>query len=283
MNKVFILVGFSLLLFGCNNSQNERDIEMKADSLLITESTREGLLKIKGHKIIFAHQSVGKNIIDGINYITQELGEKLPIESLEPSSLGDKNYFVEFMPGKNEYPKTKIDGFVEQIGKLNKKYIPEVALMKLCYIDIKPDTDVNDIFKYYQKKIEKLKEENPDIMIVHLTVPLVSRSTSIKAKVKRLLGMLPWQERSNIKRHEFNVLINDSFHKNSIFDIARIESTHEDGSREEFMKDGKIYYGMSPEYTTDGGHLNKLGKHVVALEMISFLGNVIEQKSKAVN
>jgi lysophospholipase L1-like esterase len=59
--------------------------------------------------------------------------------------------------------------------------------------------------------------------------------------------------------------------KEPVFDLARIESTRPDGTRETFTQDGKTYYALVPAYTKDGGHLNKLGRKKVAEQLLLLL------------
>jgi hypothetical protein len=60
----------------------------------------------------------------------------------------------------------------------------------------------------------------------------------------------------------------------NIIDIAKIESTYPDGTRCSFSIDGKTYYSMAPEYTSDGGHLYEIGRKKVAEQLLIFLANL---------
>lgn len=282
LSKIFLVYLLLLLsLTGCDNSHkdNSKDIDMQADYSPISEETKQAMQIIKDSRILFAHKSVGNNILSGLKDLSDETGIELNVKKIDNKPIESKKIFAHSMGGKNDYPKTKIDSFTAKLKELNNELVPEVAFLKLCYVDIKPNTDVNELFSYYKEKIESLKKEKPDTTFVHLTVPLQSNPNSIKTKIKRLIGRQIWEEASNIKRNEFNQLINKSYKGEPIFDIARIESTRKDGSREQFMEDGKVYYSMSPEYTTDGGHLNKLGENIVATEMVNFLGKTIKEKN----
>ena len=279
--KIIILcVSFPLFLYGCNdeNTHKNKEVTEMKNIPLISESTKEALLKIRDKKIVFGHHSVGKNILDGLNNVAKEAGVELNFSSINNTSENKIN-FIGFYPGKNTFPKSKVDDFVKRIQNINADHSPDIALMKFCYIDINTKTNVEEMFRYYKEKIDKLKKDKPKIILAHFTVPLVARSNTLKTKIKQFLGMQIWQEASNIKRNEFNKLVYKAFNKNLIFDIARIESTRLDGSREQFNKDGKIYYQMLPEYTIDGGHLNRLGKRIAAIEMVSFLDKIIEEKN----
>jgi hypothetical protein len=59
-----------------------------------------------------------------------------------------------------------------------------------------------------------------------------------------------WEYSENIKRNQYNeMLIKEYKGKEPILDIAGIESTKPDGSRQSFELDGVTYYSMVPEYT----------------------------------
>ena len=60
-----------------------------------------------------------------------------------------------------------------------------------------------------------------------------------------------------------------------LFDIAKIESTFPDGTRCSFTKDGKTYYSMVSEYTSDGGgHLNATGRKKFAEQLLILLAQL---------
>ena len=265
LKTLALVASLSLFLYGCNDSQSSENtdvIEMN-NIIPISESTKQHLRKIKNYNIIFAHHSVGKNILDGLHDIATEANIKINFVSIQYKMSKDKQYFADFYPGKNEQPKTKVDDFVSKIEEISSEYKPDIAFMKFCYIDILQDTNVEAVFAHYQKNILMLKKKKPDITFIHFTAPLRSGA-----------------DINNVKRGRFNELLTKTFESARVFDLAKIESTRLDGSREEFLYNGKRYYSMSPEYTTDAGHLNKFGRRIVATEMINFLGKMINDKHK---
>ena len=62
--------------------------------------------------------------------------------------------------------------------------------------------------------------------------------------------------------------------KAAFFDLARIESTFRDGRRASYSRDGRTYDCLVPEYTYDGGHLNDLGRKILAEQLLIFLANL---------
>ena len=245
----------------------------------VTDEVRNALGKIKDHRIFFGHQSVGYNIIDGLKSIAEESGISLTIEKIGEKPLTTGSKFVHFNPGQNTNPKSKIDGFVDQMKAIGNEYAPEIAFLKLCYIDFPPEADVKGIMDYYKERIKILKKENSGTMFIHVTSPLTVYPKDIKNKAKRMLGLQVWGDASNEARCKYNELLYKTFSKDLIFDIARIESTHADGSRETFTVQGSQYYCMLPAYTKDGGHLNTLGKRIVASELATFLARIIDKNN----
>ena len=273
------LVLFSVfVLLGCKDSlmHDNKVIEMNNTLPPISEDVRQALQIIKEHCFLFGHHSVGENILDGMRTLAKETGVDLKIKKTDAVSLSAKINLVDFSPGKNTNPKSKIDGFVEQIVELNKEFIPELAFLKFCYIDFPPEVNVRDLMEYYKEKMEILKKLNQEIKFAHFTVPLTIRPTGLKSRIKRLLGLQVWGDASNISRATFNNLLFETFPEGPIFDLARIESTRLDGSRAEFTHKGNVYYYLAPELTNDGGHLNALGRRVVASELTLFLANTLK-------
>jgi hypothetical protein len=121
-----------------------------------------------------------------------------------------------------------------------------------------------------------LKKRFPKTTFVHVTVPLTSSKTGLKPWVKRIIGREdPWGFEENIRRNQFNGLLRKGYqNKEPIFDLAEIESTLPDGTRQTFSKDGNTYYSLIPDYSNDGGHLNELGRKIVAGELLLLLATL---------
>ena len=227
-------------------------------------------------KIYFGHQSVGFNIIDGIEDIMKENPKiKLNIvESTDPASM-TPGTFVHSSVGKNKDPSSKIKAFADYIDQgIGKK--ADAAALKFCYVDIILETDVDGMFGEYSDSVAELKKKYPDLKIIHFTTPLMVQKTTWKHLVKKILSIKdPWRYGSNIKRNEYNQKLVEKYQdKDPILDIAMIESTYPDGSRCAFNADGKTYFSMVPEYTHDGGHLNEVGRKKVAEQLILLLANL---------
>jgi hypothetical protein len=223
-------------------------------------------------KIFWGHQSVGSNILGGMQELIVAHSE-IPLKifavkepyRLDPGVLSHRNV------GNNCDPSSKIKDFVKMVeGGIGNQ--ADFAFFKFCYIDFNARSDVNAIFVEYKEAMQRLKEKYPDTRFMHATIPLLKVQTGPKAWVKKVLGRTLDGTKDNVKRCEFNDMIRAEYEGTGpIFDIAKYESTRPDGSRETFELDGKEYYAFVPVYTNDGGHLNKLGSKYLASELLIWL------------
>jgi hypothetical protein len=261
------------IFFSC--SQN------KVDEGVVVDGTVKSNLKVLGKsKIYFGHQSVGYNILNGIQDLLNEANNKnVNIIELKEDQKLPKCYFLHSQVGNNKEPDKKCDDF---LNVLNKAFIKDldIAFLKFCYVDVQGQSDVQAIFNYYKTTIESIQKKFPNLKLVHITIPLSTLQTGWKAVLKRLIGREVGGFTANIKRYQFNKMLKEHYKNESIFDIAKIESSHPDGSRESFKQSGQIYYALIPEYTNDGGHLNKIGRRLAAIELIQVLSKVINMEVK---
>ncbi len=267
--KQVILVMIVLLFTVCKGeNMNGTRLVLAAE---INLSQKE-LQNLAGKKIYFGHQSVGYNIIDGIQDIMSIDGSGVKInikETRDPNDF-DVPVFAHSGIGRNTDPVSKIDDFKQlmESGVGNKV---DIAFFKFCYVDVDENTNLEEVFKYYTDIISILDVEYPKVKFVHCTVPLTVIQGGVKAGIKKILGKSVGEE-DNMKRGIFNRMLKEKY-GNRVFDLAKVESTYPDGTKAEFdTNNGKFAYLISA-YSDDGGHLNKLGKQRVAEELIRFLSN----------
>lgn len=272
-----IRVFFFLVIFvGCEGLlYNNNKVDAMDDAVFpVTEDVRKVLLHKSDYRVLFGHHSVGGNILDGLRAIALETGADYKIANLDTGRALSEVRIAEFNPGRNADPKSKIDGFVEQLINLPADFVPDAAFFKFCYVDFKPDTNIDELMAYYKEKMDVLKNRYPQIRFFHCTVPLTIWSTGLKSRIKRLFGIQVWSDASNISRTRFNNLLRETYPEGDVFDLARIESTRQDGTRTEFIYKGGTYPSLVPEYTNDGGHLNFLGGRIAATELVIFLNKL---------
>ncbi len=234
--------------------------------------------KLQKKKIYFGHQSVGNNIIKGL----EEIGRKNPhlrlnIVRIEKFAPLNAQGFYHSTIGKNDYPKSKIEAFSQamdnEIGNT-----ADIAFFKFCFVDITAKTNIEEVLNHYSKTMKKLQDKYPKVTFVHFTVPLLRRNKpSLKSYIKKLIGKGDgfFDDSHNIARSKYNQLLREKYMgKEPLFDLAMVESTYDNGSRCAFSKDGQTYYSLVPEYTNDGGHLNEHGQKIVAEQLMIFLASL---------
>ncbi len=234
--------------------------------------------KLAGKTILFGHQSVGDNIIEGMAELLKE-NPRIKLLIKEPNRFLDFKgpVFAHFKIGKNEDPKSKIEDFSEILERGLGDRV-DIAFFKLCYVDIRyDDSNIKDLFAYYRDTMRKMKEKYPKVVFVHVTVPLTARQTGLKAWIKKIIGRPIGGYEDNVKRQDFNDLLKAEYAgKEPLFDLAAVESTYPDGKRELFTKDGKAYPSLVRLFTDDGGHLNKTGRRKASEQLLVFLAKLIE-------
>lgn len=264
-SKIFLCISIVLMLFsgGVMAKDNYKSVGDVKDS---------DWEKLSGKRIYFGHQSVGYNIIDGVNDLMKK-HQNIRLTIKETSNASDFNdgIFGHGKIGKNKQPKSKIDAFGEYMdGGLGGN--ADIAFMKFCYVDFTTSTDIKEVFRQYTESMSRLKEKYPATTFIHLTVPYTVVKTSWKTWLKELLGKSIWEFEGNIVKYQFNEMIRNHYKdREPVFDFAKIESTSINGTRVSFTKDDKTYYSLDPAYASDEGHLNETGRQIAAEKLLLFL------------
>jgi hypothetical protein len=217
--------------------------------ILIDESVKSDLATLHEARVFFGHHSVGQNILEGLAVLSKEAGIEVKID--------------EAPVGQNTRPFEKFEDFAKR-GEQNTGDGTQLMLMKLCYVDFYPRTDVDKLVRGYAAAVERVRKARPGIRIVHVSPPLFVHATDLKSTLKRTLGRPIWEDQSNAKRLEFGKKLRDAFPGEPFFDLAAVEATRPDGTLEEYDVDGQSVPMLYPGYTSDGGHLNDAGKLVAA-------------------
>lgn len=227
---------------------------------------------LAGKRILFGHQSVGFNIMEGVARLVEEQhpANMSVIEERKIPS-GPAGVFAHFKVGSNKDPYSKCDDFKAAVDE-NAGEV-DIAFFKFCYVDVVADTNIEDVFSYYEKTISGLKQRYPHIRFVTCTVPLRTASSGSKARVKRVLGMWVWGDDDNINRNAYNQLLRKAYPADELFDIARVESARDGAAPATFVKAGVRYPVLDPVLSSDGGHLNAAGSRLVAVRLLRFLAS----------
>jgi hypothetical protein len=226
---------------------------------------------IGGKRIFFGHQSVGENILEGIGDLVKA-GKDVRLNMVEMGKgrIEKGPFFAESRIGKNGKPDTKCEAFTGRVRELLKDSL-DLAVMKLCYVDFRKETDVKSVFAHYRETIDSLRLSAPGVTFVHVTVPLTVRTPGWKRLLKKVLGKEETSEIDNLRRNEYNDILRQYYKAEPLFDLAALESTFPDGSREEFSHEGRNVYTLIGELSDDGAHLNRKGRDIAAREFVRVL------------
>ncbi len=267
MNMKTIINFLTFLFFTVNMSST-----MAESTKRIADIPKSEWDKVLNKKIFFAHQSVGSNIIQGINELSDEYPWlKFNFTKSDEIENFNTSFFSHTNIGKNTQPDTKTDEF-KQILESDLLEKVDIAALKFCYVDFNQDTDVLKVFSRYKKAVESIRDKNPETIIIHFTVPLTTLQSGIKAWVKKIIGKPLGGFKSNIVRNQYNdFLVKEFSEKDMVFDVAKYESTLPNGQRSEYKDGANTYYSLANEYTDDGAHLNKKGRKYIAEKFLIFL------------
>jgi hypothetical protein len=245
------------LVTGCNDAVQE----VRSTSRI--EATRADVEAFARMRILFAHQSVGFNVVDGVKTIGERQHLALNIvETRTPSA--DSPGLFHFRVGRNEFPDEKIADFRRTVEADSGANL-DAAVFKLCYIDFNANIDAAALAGRYLEAVRSLQQAHPSLAIVAVTAPLTVTQTGPKAWVKKLLGRTPSGVLENKRRHIFNEALRAAMPPDRLFDLASVETLADSES-------------MDPALRSDGGHLNERGRTVVANAFIHFLAQISSGK-----
>lgn len=230
-------------------------------------------------RIFFGHQSVGRNVIDGIEDVMSdhpEVSLKI-VETSQPGSIQGP-VFCHSRVGENVDPISKIDDFVGILSTEGAQKI-DIAFLKLCYVDIQDDATAERAFRHYAERMAALRERLPGTTFLHVSVPIesipVSISGRIKESIKRCIRR-PGVIVKNRARLSFGNLLRRTYaDEEPIFDIAHYEAVDPEGLALAFSRgDMEPVMVMQQAYTDDGGHLNPVGRRIVAEQLLISLARI---------
>jgi hypothetical protein len=212
--------------------------------------TADDLATVAGARVFFGHQSVGQDVLGGIHRLYAQRGEPAP--PVEDALIG-----------ANQDPLSKIADFDARLrGGLGEQV--DVALMKLCYIDVTARTDVDALLDAYRSTLTALQRDLPAVTFVHVTVPLTAERSALGRLRARLTRNDRYGPDENVVRERLNARLRAEHSGGHLLDLAAVESTRPDGSRVTGRHEGSDYFALYDGYAADLGHLNQAGAAAVA-------------------
>jgi hypothetical protein len=220
-----------------------------------------GVERLSALRVVFGHQSVGANIVDGVHHL-MALQEREPWQLIDIAEVGRRTdgFLAHGRLGRNGDPASKTREFCTLMsGPVGAQV--DIALHKYCYVDIDATTDVTGLFRFYRDAITNLKRTRPTLTVVHVTTPLVRVRTGLRARLRGAVGLPSLQIADNARREEFNDRLRAlACPEEPLFDLAALESIDQTDR------------SLRADYTDDGGHLNGKGRRQIAEALVGFLG-----------
>jgi len=200
---------------------------------------QEFLDKARRLDLIFGHQSVGGNVLDGLSALAEKDGKRYAVERVEDPAaewFDDHEGWGDFFAGENENPASKCEAFRSKMVDDGLGKHVAVASVKLCWIDFAGKKgEAEKIFAGYRDTMEILEKAFPKVKFIWWTAPLKTEDNPTRAAYNRLVR--------DHCRAKGKIL----------FDIADIES------RTAAAPEPKSPVLLA-EYAEDEGHLNETGR-----------------------
>ena len=199
---------------------------------------------ITSKRVLFGHQSVGENIVNGLRAVCPEpVHRSWPIGAWQDVAHRAGGFFAHQRVGVNGDPQSKTGAFAELLHRRRAAGV-DIALHKYC----------SRLFEY-RVVLAQLRGDCPETTIVHVTVPLVCVATPWYRRLRR--SDRPNLDADNAARESFNEQMRAAFAgQGTLFDLADVESTRP-GHRPSAVEGPR---SLDRHYTDDGGPLNKKGR-----------------------
>ncbi len=215
-------------------------VPLPAESILVDHTSvakadalpKEALDRARKLDVLFGHQSVGGNILEGLSELAEAKPDRYALERTENPEADwfrENDGLGDFAVGENEDPMRKIEDFRTRVSETYGDVV-SVAMFKLCFVDLPEEgADPKEVFEAARTAIEGLEKEHPKVVFVWWTCPLATDGNSARLEYARLVRTY-CREKGK-----------------ALFDLADIEC------------DGKGD-ALKQEWTDDGGHLNEAGR-----------------------
>ena len=232
---------------------------------------------VREARILFGHQSVGADILEGIVELTDQL-HAAPLGIIAVTGPGVATpaggFLAEVRIGSNGDPVSKFEAFRAAAGGAASRY--DVVTMKLCYADFDAASDSARIFDGYRRLVAGVRAEPACPIVLHVTTPLQTVTAGWRMLVQTLLGR-PQDVRNveNLRRAEYSALLRRTFSGEPLFDLAALESGVSPEAPSATAPDPGAPPALMGRYTHDGGHLNAEGRSVAARGFIRALADAV--------
>ena len=245
----------------------------KIESLpTLGQVTIEEWQRLGGSRLFFGHQSVGGNLIEGIQEVLAA-NPHIPLRVVETAdaSLMRASGLYHARIGQNGAPDSKLNAFKGIVADMADS---GTAMLKYCYVDITGETDPEALFQAYRHTVDSLKAAHTALTIVHMTLPLVA-DRGLWFHLRTVLRGNTSDRELNLTRQRYNERMRAAYGgREPLFDLAALESLGPDGRVASVRYRGRQVPTLAPQWTSDGGHLNQAGRRRMAEAFLATLAGL---------
>lgn len=222
-------------------------------------------------RFFFGHQSVGSNLLAGVQDLARDRAIPTVQELLQPTEhVAASAVLLHARLGRNTEPQSKLSELAQWLDAGLARSV-DYAMLKFCYVDIASMEQARSLHAAYIDGMAGIRESHPKLRLAHCSVPLRVLPSGPYALARRILGHRHAEIERNRAREWYNDRLRQDANGAPLFDIALIQSTRPDGERCT-QRDGqdRVAY-LASGYSHDGGHLNDQGRRIVAVAFLDFL------------
>jgi len=165
--------------------------------------------------------------------------------------------------GRNGDPVSKLSAFAEWLDAGIGGAVDH-AMIKFCYVDLADPARADSLARTYGEFMARIRARHPRLRLVHCTIPLRTLPHGPYALLRRAMGHRHAELERNRAREMFNAALRRQAQDEPLFDLARHESTRPDGRACAQPSAAGVVPGLTPDYSSDGGHLNERGRKILA-------------------
>lgn len=212
-------------------------------------------------RTVFGHQSVGYQVLQGVNMWADEFGVPDPtLYDVESATLPSTGGFIShFYAGTNGDPFSKMNEFLDHLANGLADEV-DIVVLKFCYADLRTGSGhtAQQMFDAYKAWVDEIESTYPALTIIYATEAIVMGENSDGS--------------NNGVRQTFNNLVRAEYAASGrLWDVADIESTDPDGNKVLYGGIESLYSGYA---SPDQRHIYGLGRTTVAAGFLQMIASI---------
>lgn len=212
-------------------------------------------------RTVFGHQSVGWQVLQGVEMWADELGAPEPtFPDYEGGGLpGSGGFLGHFYCGTNGDSFTKTAEFLSHLQNGLAAQV-DIVVLKFCYADMRSGSGYTpqQMFDDYKAWVDAVESQFPQLTVIYATEAIVMGQNSDGA--------------NNGLRQTFNNLVRAEYGASGrLWDVADIQSTDPSGNKVLYGGVESLYSGYA---SPDQRHIYGLGRTTVAAPLLQIIAEL---------